>query len=155
MPHGKCKLCLQVSDLQNSHLMPSSLFKKSRMPGASNPNPLIVTERGSVQTSRQLRNFVLCRSCEQLFSKKGEAYVMTQVFDGTKFPLLDMLLASTAARVGPDFVGYELVATPKPGNCKSGDWSSLRERRSSTVSWRPMGWRPVDMRAGSSDCWQN
>jgi hypothetical protein len=40
MPRGKCKLCLQVNDLQNSHLMPSSLFKKSRTPGASNPNPL-------------------------------------------------------------------------------------------------------------------
>jgi hypothetical protein len=31
---GKCKLCLQMVDLQNSHLMPASLYKKSRIPGA-------------------------------------------------------------------------------------------------------------------------
>lgn len=112
MTVGKCKLCLQVGDLQNSHLMPSSLFKKSRTPGAPNPNPMVVTDRRSVQTSRQLRNFVLCRNCEQLFSRKGEAYVMAQVFDGTKFPLLDVLLASTQAWRGSEFVGYDLAATP-------------------------------------------
>ena len=87
---GKCKLCLQVRDLQNSHLMPAALYKKSRTQGAANPNPMQVTERGSIQTSRQMRNYVLCRDCEQLFSKRGENYAMAQVF-------LDALRASTAS----------------------------------------------------------
>ena len=32
-PLGNCKLCLQKKDLQNSHLMPRSLYLKSRGPG--------------------------------------------------------------------------------------------------------------------------
>ena len=50
MKRGRCKLCLQLSDLQNSHLMPAALYKKSRILGASNPNPLKVTRTGAVQT---------------------------------------------------------------------------------------------------------
>lgn len=114
VPIGKCKLCLRTADLQNSHLVPASLYKKSRIPGASNPNPTLVTEKGTKQTSRQIRNFVLCRDCEQLFSKNGENYVMTQVFDGNtkKFPLLDVLHATTPTWGGPEFVGYDLTVTP-------------------------------------------
>jgi len=90
-------LCLQVRDLQNSHLMPASLYKKSRTQGGRNPNLMQVTDPGSVQASRQLRNFVLCWDCEQLFSKSGENYAMTQVFDcsGNRFPLLNALRAAT------------------------------------------------------------
>ena len=102
--------------------MPSSLFKKSRIPSASNPNPLLVTETGSVQTSRQIRNFVLCSDCEQLFNNKGENYVMTQLFDGKtkKFPFLDTLLASTPLWGGPEFIGYELAVTPSIDRDKLG-----------------------------------
>jgi len=31
----------------------------------------------------------------------------------------------------------ELLWTPKLGNCKSGEWSIARQRRNSTVTWRP------------------
>jgi hypothetical protein len=73
--------------------MPSALWEKSRIMCASNPNPMKVTKQGAVQTSRQLRNFVFCRDCEQLFSKLAENYVMTQVFESKSntFPLLDPL----------------------------------------------------------------
>ena len=60
----------------------------------------------------------------------------------------------------PAFQQIAFVDT-ETGSCKSGDWSTLRQRRSSTVIWRPREaecawrWKPVDMRAGSSDCWRN
>ena len=33
MPSGICKLCLLTKDLRDSHLMPRSLYKKSRGSG--------------------------------------------------------------------------------------------------------------------------
>src|SRR2546430_11737945 len=50
--------CLKKKKLRDSHLMPASLYKKSRQEGGQNPNPLIVTSRGSVKTSRQTQNAV-------------------------------------------------------------------------------------------------
>ena len=71
MPIGKCKLCLQTKELQYSHLLPSSLYKKSRWVNSQNPNPALLSGRGMVQTSKQIRDYVLCRDCEQLFSRNG------------------------------------------------------------------------------------
>jgi transposase len=51
----------------------------------------------------------------------------------------------------PAFQQIAFVDT-ETGSCKSGDWSTLRQRRSSTVIWRPREaecawrWKPVDMR---------
>jgi len=151
MLRGKCNLCLQVNDLQNSHLMPSSLFKKSRTPGNSNPNPMVVTARRSVQTSRQLRNFVLCRACEQLFSRKGEAYVMTQVFDGTKFPLLDTLRASTPTTVEPEFLGYDLAAAPSIDREQLGYFALSVFWRASVHVWREPGQEPITIDLGTNN----
>jgi hypothetical protein len=150
MPFDKCKLCLRIAELQNSHLMPSSLFRKSRIPGAANPNPMLVTETGSVQTSRQIRNFVLCRDCEQLFSKNGENYVMSQVFDGTskKFPLLDALRASTPTWGGPEFIGYDLVATPSIDREKLGYFALSVFWRASVHIWRYRGEKPTTIDLG-------
>src|SRR2546426_1040661 len=93
MPTRKCALCLLVKDLQDSHLLPASLYKKTRTPGATNPNPSLITKRGIVQTSRQMKDYLLCKDCEGLFSRNGEQYVMGQVAHKGKFPLLDILRA--------------------------------------------------------------
>src|ERR1700722_7034343 len=51
----------------------------------------------------------------------------------------------------PAFQQIAFVDT-ETASCKSGDWSTLRQRRSSTVIWRPREaecawrWKPVDMR---------
>ena len=63
MPIGKCKLCLQTKELQYSHLLPSSLYEKSRWDKATNPNPALLSAKGMVQTSKQIRDYVLCRDC--------------------------------------------------------------------------------------------
>jgi hypothetical protein len=112
MPTGKCKLCLQTKALMNSHLMPAALYRKSRQEGAQNPNPIILTSRGSVRTSRQTRDYVLCGNCEGLFSRNGEKYVMGQVFDGNKFPMLDTLHAVPSIKMGPNFEVYDQAMVP-------------------------------------------
>ena len=152
MPMGKCNLCLRTADLQNSHLMPASLYKKARIPGASNPNPTLITGKGIKQTSRQIRNYVLCRDCEQLFSKNGENYVMTQVFDGnTKtFPLLDVLRTATPSWSGPDFLGYDLASTPAIDRDQLGYFALSVFWRASVHIWREPGEEPVTIDLGKA-----
>ena len=147
---GQCKLCLQLRDLQNSHLMPAALYKKSRNQASSNPNPMQVTARRSVQTSRQLRNYVLCRDCEQLFSKQGENYVMTQVFDGSKFPLLDTLRASTPSwRPGPGFTGYDMTSLPGVDREQLGYFAASVFWRASVHVWREAGEKAITIDLGA------
>ena len=114
MIQGKCKLCLQSRDLRDSHLMAAALYKNRGRPENRNPNPMRVTARASIQTSLQLSNFVFCGDCEQQFSKNGEKYVMSQVYDGKtkRFPLLDTLRGSSASWKMPEFVGYDDSAVP-------------------------------------------
>jgi hypothetical protein len=52
VPKGICKLCLEYKDLQDSHLMPKSLYKKSRSPTLKNPHPAVLTAKGSRQSFR-------------------------------------------------------------------------------------------------------
>jgi hypothetical protein len=110
-----------------------------------------VTERRSVQTSRQLRNYVLCRDCEQLFSKRGENYVMTQVFDGSsnKFPLLDALRGATPCWGGPEFAGYDLQALPGVDREQLGYFAASVFWRASVHIWREPGEKPVTIDLGA------
>jgi hypothetical protein len=88
-----CELCLLEKDLQESHLMPRSLYKKIRgSVGRGNNDPTVVTPgRRPKKTSHQYREYVLCRDCEQHFSINGEDYVMRLAQTKGKLPLLDML----------------------------------------------------------------
>src|ERR1700722_12658005 len=114
MPIGKCKLCLQTKELQNSHLMPRALYVKSRGPGdRGNQDPFVVTVEGSKQSSFQTKDYVLCRDCEQRFSQYGEDYVMGLVTKRNgQFPLLDLLNKATTRTVGKDWTHYSITDTP-------------------------------------------
>jgi len=115
---GRCKLCLEVAELRNSHFLPASLYRKSRTPGEKNPNPILVTRDVSVATSEQVTDFVLCSECEKRLDVNGERYVMSQVNDGRAFPLLDALTAISPVRLGPggggrpEFLCYKQSTTP-------------------------------------------
>jgi hypothetical protein len=111
MPVGRCKLCLQTRDLQDSHLLPKALYRLSRFEGAANPNPMMLSERGRVQTSKQVRDYVLCRDCEQRFSANGERYAMSQVNRKGEYALLKALNASDNKRSAGGFTfHYEVLA---------------------------------------------
>jgi hypothetical protein len=112
MPVGTCKLCLQTRDLRESDLLPKALYRMSRWDGDPNPNPLHLSARGSVRTSRQIKDYVLCRDCEQRFSRNGERYAMSQVNRNGSFPLLKTLQASPFAKRSGGFAFYDLAMTP-------------------------------------------
>jgi len=74
---GKCKLCLRDAvSLQDSHYLPKGIFKILRDDGWDNPNPWKLTKKMAVQTSKQQTAYLLCKECEQLLNKKGEAWVL-------------------------------------------------------------------------------
>ena len=99
MPQEQCKLCLKTKELQDSHFMPAALYRATRNAAAVNPNPAVITSRGTVQTSQQMQDFLLCKDCEELFNKNGEKYVMSQVNRSGKFPLLGTLRKATPTKI--------------------------------------------------------
>jgi hypothetical protein len=101
--------------LQASHNMPRSLYKKARGAGKTgNQDPTVVTLDGRWQSSFQPKDYVLCRECEALFSKRGEHYAMRLVCqqDGA-FPLLEMLRRAPS-RV-PVQLGLKTLKTERKG----------------------------------------
>lgn len=96
MPTGICKLCLLTKDLKDSHLMPRSLYKKSRGSGPrGNQDPLLVTKDATKQSSYQITDYVFCGDCEQRLNVNGEDYVLRLVAkQNLDFPLLDLLQAA-------------------------------------------------------------
>ena len=109
MPQGQCKLCLNTRELQDSHFMPAALYRATRNATAPNPNPAVITSRGTVQTSQQMKDFLLCKDCEDLFNNHGEKYVMGQVNRSGKFPLLETLRKATPTRITGGFHWYSIV----------------------------------------------
>lgn len=103
MKIGKCKLCLVDGlELQNSHFLPKGVYRILRDDGAPNPNPWLISERKTVQIPFQLKAPLLCRDCEQRFSKQGENWVLGNCLKKDRsFPLAS-ILAARAADVSSD-----------------------------------------------------
>lgn len=75
---GTGKLCRSEAELQDSHLLPKAAY---RIIQKSDGEPPVVTKRAvSMHTNEQVRDYVLCRDCEQRFSEKGEQWVMEHCF---------------------------------------------------------------------------
>lgn len=94
---GQCKLCLkEAAHLKDSHFISAGIYRALRDDNGKNPNPWMLTNRTSVQTSRQMTAHLLCLDCEQRFSKQGEDWVLRQCLknDGT-FPLSEILASKT------------------------------------------------------------
>jgi hypothetical protein len=105
---------LEDKELQDSHLMPRSLYKKARGSGGKgNQDPYVVTKQGGKQSSHQTTDYVFCRECEQRFSINGEDYVMRLVTkQNGDFPLLEMLTRVPPTRTGPDWKVHSFADTP-------------------------------------------
>ena len=93
MPIGACKLCLAPAvELRDSHYIPAAVFRQLRDRQARSPHPYMITDRGSVQTSKQQKAHLLCNECEGRLSANGEDWVLKHFLkaDGT-FKLQDIL----------------------------------------------------------------
>jgi hypothetical protein len=111
---GTCKLCLLPRDLQESHLMPRALYRMARGLGTKgNQDPHVLNAKGRKPSSHQVKDYVLCRECEQLFGKNGEDYVMRLVTKRNgQFPLLDMLKVVPTTLRGKRWTAYVNTQTP-------------------------------------------
>jgi hypothetical protein len=148
MANAKFALCLLMRDLQISHLMPASLYKKTRTPGAPNPNPTLITRSGQVQTSRQVKDALLCRDCEGLFSRNGENYVMKLVAQRGAFPMLDMLRAVPATKTAAGFDWYDKTTVPAVDREKLGYFALSVFWRASVHSWERRSEEPISIDLG-------
>jgi hypothetical protein len=107
-----CKLCKEDRELRESHFLPAAVYAQLRAGPEQNPNPVVVSSRTSVPTSKQIKDRVLCGECEQLFSTKGEAWVLNNMARKDGFKLQDALIASSPIPVNATFAVYSSAAVP-------------------------------------------
>lgn len=113
MPVGTCKLCLREhQELQDSHLIPAGLYRRILSRNDASPHPVLITERGSHESSKQVRDYVLCADCEALFDSKGENYALRMVTARERFRLLEELEAVKPSFEKLDWRGYNVADTP-------------------------------------------
>jgi hypothetical protein len=94
--NSPCALCGNQAVLIDSHLLPKAIYRLIRDTEVANPNPVLVTEGKDTQTSRQIKRYLLCSVCEDLFNKNGEGWTLKHCYRGPgKFLLRDILRTTT------------------------------------------------------------
>lgn len=88
MIEGTCKLCLRVAPLLDSHYLPKRLYSMNMERSLKNPNPVTLAHGQAKQVSDQLRGYTFCATCEDLFNKHGEKWVLDRVAKGIESPVL-------------------------------------------------------------------
>lgn len=78
-------------ELQDSHFLSAAIYAELRTQAHSNPNPVLITKRISMASSKQLKDYLLCNACEQRFSASGETWVIANMARSTGFPLQEIL----------------------------------------------------------------
>jgi hypothetical protein len=74
-----------------------------------NPNPLVLSGKGTKQVSDQFRGHVFCKGCEGSFNKNGENWVLSNIPRdyGAAFPLQDALVPERPLAIGQDVNLYD------------------------------------------------
>lgn len=106
MTSGVCKLCLRQRDLQSSHFLPAAVYKALLNPEETNPSPYLMSETKTVESSRQIKDYVLCGDCERLFNDNGERWVLAHMDRGKNFPLRETLRKAIPIRSIPGLTTY-------------------------------------------------
>jgi len=149
MPIGICKLCLKSKELQLSHGLPRSLFKKLRSQGKRNNDPCIVTAREFRRSSWQYTDYVFCKECEGRFNDCGENYVMRMLPGKTRFPLLEVLDNARPFRQGPGWKAYRALDTPSIDRTQLAYFAISVFWRASAHTWTLNGRGPIQIDLGS------
>ncbi len=109
---GRCKLCLRKNvELQDSHLMPQGIYYRV-LSGEDSPRPVVVTEKGSRESSIQVRDYVFCKDCEERFDRRGENYALRMVTLRDRFRLLEELESVKPSREKGEWRCYSQRDTP-------------------------------------------
>jgi hypothetical protein len=108
-----CKLCKEERELQESHFLPAAVYAQLRGATQQNPNPVLISNRNSIATSRQITGRVLCGKCEQRFSKFGEAWVLGNMARADGFKIQDTVIASQPLGANETIAFYSSKSMPE------------------------------------------
>jgi hypothetical protein len=109
---GTCKLCLRAGQpLQESHLMPAGMYRRIRSTH-KNPHPILFTKNSSRPSSRQVKDYVLCKQCESRFDSLGENYALRVAAQKARFRILEELESAPPSLVNSEWRGFAVVTTP-------------------------------------------
>jgi hypothetical protein len=101
-----CKLCREDRQLRESHFLPAAVYAQLRENSQQNPNPVLMTSRISLTTSRQITGRVLCAECEERFSRLGETWVLANMARLEGFPIQEALAATKPIAANENFAYY-------------------------------------------------
>lgn len=83
MMQGKCRLCLENAELQDSHLLPRALYRMiGRASNREHPDTLQLTHGSQRKSSEQASRHLLCWNCEQRLNKQGEDWMLRNCYRG-------------------------------------------------------------------------
>ena len=107
----KCRLCLNAcSELRKSHFFPRAAYKivqkETVREGFRNPNPVLITDRVALQTSKQATARLLCADCEQRLNLNGEEWVMANCWRGESFLLRSLVCEAQPSLSNADISVY-------------------------------------------------
>jgi hypothetical protein len=138
---GICKLCLLPADLCDSHYIPRAMYKYNRAPELKTPHPVMLTSGKPKQGTEQVRDYVLCKACENRFRQNGETWVLAHIPHdyGEAFPLHAAVKAITPVIFEPDTV---LIA----GKATAGFDMEKLIYFGASIFWRGAAhqWAPID-----------
>lgn len=108
---GICKLCHSQGELRESHLIPKAAYRLIQR--SENAPPVVIKPTVSMPTNEQVKDYVLCHTCEQLFSKNGEDWVLKHCFrNDAGFKLKDLIDAARPV-MGNGLKVYSALTIPQ------------------------------------------
>ncbi|MBF0430516.1 MAG: hypothetical protein HQK83_04515 [Fibrobacteria bacterium] len=76
MTIGNCARCnTKQTELKKSHILSKFGYKALRSSSRDNPNPVAINGTVAFQTSKQIKESLLCHQCEQYFANGCENYI--------------------------------------------------------------------------------
>jgi hypothetical protein len=148
---GTCRLCLSIGvQLQRSHLLSAAIYRVLRdNKRIANPNPIVLSPEGRVQTSKQQWAHLLCRSCEAILSREGEDWIFRYgMKNDDRFLLADILRAIKPSVGTPTEHTrlYESVLVPEINADAITHFAVGMFWKASIYGWNTDGSVPVNLR---------
>lgn len=104
---GKCRLCLEKAELQDSHLLPRALYRMiGRGSDRAHPDTVQLTYGSRKKSSEQASCHLLCRACEQRVNENGERWVLRRCYRGRGCFRLRSELRTRARFSGTEIEAY-------------------------------------------------
>jgi hypothetical protein len=134
MPIQKCSLCLETKNVVSSHLIPRAMYEYCRPRGG---NPIAISSELVIESSRQVKDYLLCLDCEELLNDGGETWLMPHLAQREgPFPFHDLLTKVGPAIVDSDVKGYASAHNPDLDPEKLAHFAMGVFWKSAVHSWR-------------------